>query len=340
MISRQTTHGDQIPLRGKKIAVLGGLGFIGNALVSRLSMDSELDVIRVVDRETSRVEFGEAKHVEMHRADACDRTKVENALRGCSVVFNLVGQGGHLESMDAPVQDLESNIRAQLTILEACKSAAPGAHLIFASTRQVYGTPRSLPVSEDQPANPIDINGIHKLTAERYHLLYSRLRTVQSTVLRLTNTYGPGMRTHGPNSTFLGAWIHNLMKGNPISIFGRGLGIRDLTHIDDVVEAFMYAATHRTHTADEIFNIGSDSPVTLLEIAQHLTSLSHARSKIEFVPFPCLLESIDIGSYVSDSTKFRLRTGWEPKIPLREGLHSTLESFGLLRKPTPQRLCE
>ena len=335
MIARKTTHGDQIPLRGKKVAVLGGLGFIGSALVSRLSMESEPDVIRVMDREASGVEFGEAKRVEMHRADVCDRVKVENAVRGCSVVFNLVGQGGHLESMLAPLQDLESNISAQLTILEACKTAAPGAHLIFASTRQVYGTPRSLPVSEDQPANPIDINGIHKLTAERYHLLYSRLGAVQSTVLRLTNTYGPGMRTHGPNSTFLGAWIHNLMKGNPISIFGEGLGIRDLTHIDDVVEAFMRAATLRVHTADDIFNIGSDSPVTLLEIAQHLTSLSHARSKIEFVPFPRLLESIDIVSYVSDSTRFRLRTGWEPKISLSDGLRSTLESFGILRKLTP-----
>ena len=335
MIARKTTHGDQIPLGGKKVAVLGGLGFIGNALVSRLSMESEPDVIRVMDREASGVEFGEAKRVEMHRADVCDRVKVENAVRGCSVVFNLVGQGGHLESMLAPHQDLESNISAQLTILEACKTAAPGAHLIFASTRQVYGTSRSLPVSEDQPANPIDINGIHKLTAERYHLLYSRLGAVQSTVLRLTNTYGPGMRTNGPNSTFLGAWIRNLMKGNPIPIFGEGLGIRDLTHIDDVVEAFMYAATHRTHTVDEIFNVGSDSPVTLLEIAQHLTSLSHARSKIEFVPFPRLLESIDIGNYVSDSTRFRLRTGWEPKISLSDGLRSTLESFGILRKLTP-----
>jgi UDP-glucose 4-epimerase len=331
MTLKRSNHLDQTPLRGA-VAVLGGLGFIGNALVSRLSSGGGPEVIRVMDRDTADFEVGEANGIELHRADVRDRTEVERAVRGCNVVFNLVGQGGHLESMRDPRQDLESNISAQLSILEACKSAAPRAHLIFASTRQVYGTPASLPVSEYQQANPVDINGIHKLTAERYHLLYSRLGAVQSTVLRLTNTYGPGMRTSGPNCTFLGAWIHNLVEGDPILVFGDGLGIRDLMHVDDVVDAFTYAANHRIQTVDEIFNIGSDSPVTLIEIARHLTSVSNAHSRVECVPFPDLLERIDIGSYVSDSKKFRCRTGWQPKTILSEGLQATLESFGLVQK--------
>lgn len=334
-MQRQITHGEQVPLRGTKVAVLGGLGFIGRALVSKLSMEGGPEHISVIDSSKSCDEIGGLERVELHSADAREQLKVEKAVRGCSVVFNLVGQGGHLESMRDPHHDLESNIKAQLTILEACKSAAPGTHVIFASTRQVYGTPGHLPVSEHHAAQPVDINGIHKLTAERYHLLYSRLRAVGSTILRLTNTYGPGMRTSGVNSTFLGAWIRNLVNGTPIPIFGNGLGIRDLTYIDDVVEAFMLAAIHRIHTVDQIFNIGSGSPVTLLDIAQHLTSISHPRAKVEFLPFPDMLERIDIGSYISDSTKFRVCTRWEPQISLSDGLSATLGSFGLLGESIP-----
>ena len=335
MISTQLTNRGPFTFTGAKVAVLGGLGFIGKALVSRLSMEGEPELIRVLDKETDGGEEAAAGNVELRQVDVCDRSKVESLIEGCSIVFNLVGQGGHLESMRDPQRDMQSNITAQLSILEACKSAAPSAHVIFASTRQVYGTPERLPVSEDHPAIPIDINGINKLTAERYHLLYSRMGSVHSTVLRLTNTYGPGMRTSGANSTFLGTWISNLIDGTPISIFGNGLGTRDLTHIDDVVDAFLHTAANACHTVNEIFNVGSDKPATLLEIAQNLTSMSDFRSNIEFAPFPEMLKHIDIGSYVSDSRKLRDRTGWEPKVPLLDGLRSTLKSFGLLSKLTP-----
>ncbi len=335
MTSRALPHVKPLSLQGTNVVVLGGLGFIGRALVSRLSLEGGPELIRVLDSATSGTAIKQTKNIELHRVDVRNRIEVERALRDCSIVFNLVGQGGHLESMRDPDSDLESNIRAQLNILEACQTVAPGAHVIFASTRQVYGVPQQLPVPEHHPANPIDINGIHKLTAERYHLLYTQMQAVQSTVLRLTNTYGSGMRTSGANSTFLGSWIHNLIEGTPIPVYGNGLGVRDLTHIDDVVEAFLQAATHPIETVGEIFNIGSGNPVTLLEIAQNLASMSHGRSKIEFHPFPEVLKRIDIGDYVSDSTKFTARTGWRARTPLIDGLRATLESFGLYWNLTP-----
>lgn len=313
--------------KNAKVAVLGGAGFIGKELVRRLS--DWVDLVRIIDKKVDCSRYLKAKNTEIHQADVCDPESIGRVVKNCSIVFNLVGQGGHLESMEKPHADLESNGCAQLTILEACKAHAPGAHVIFASTRQVYGAPQLLPVTEDHPANPLDINGINKLTAERYHLLYSRLYGIRSTVLRLTNIYGPGMRTTGPNSTFLGVWIRQVLEGGPIHIFGNGSSVRDLTHVDDVVHAFLKTACQPLSTADDVFNVGSGVPVSLKEIAEQLVSQLNSRTEIEFHPFPKLLEGIDIGNYVADTTKFYKRTAWSAEILLPHGLRTTLESFGL-----------
>ena len=311
-----------------KVAVLGGAGFIGRALAQRIS--GYVDVLRVIDKRASSTQYSDLKNTEVHEADARDQESIGRAVKNCSIVFNLIGEGGHLESIDNPLQDLESNVCAQLTILEACKAQAPGAHIIFASTRQVYGSPEYLPVPECHPVNPLDVNGINKLAAENYHLLYSRMCGIRSTVLRLTNTYGPGMLTSGANSTFLGAWIRQLLDGKPISIFGDGGSVRDMTHVQDVVDAFVKAASFPLKTNGEIFNVGSGVPLTLKEIADHLIRLSKYPTEIEFQPIPQLLRQIDIGDYVADVKKFKNRTGWLAKIPFLKGLRATLDSFGLI----------
>ena len=320
-------------LTNARVAVLGGAGFIGRSLVQRLS--GAVDLIRVVDKSLDFSHSSPPNNTEFYDADVRDSERIGRAVKNCSVIFNLVGQGGHLESMGSPLADLESNVCAQLTILEACQAHAPGSHVIFASTRQVYGVPEFLPVPEHHPANPLDVNGINKLTAERYHLLYSRLCGIRSTVLRLTNTYGPGMRTTGPNSTFLGTWIRQALDGKPIRIFGDGSSVRDMTHVDDVVHAFIKTACTPLKTANEVFNVGSGVSVSLRQIAEQLISLLNYRTEIEFCPFPNLLERIDIGNYVADTTKFNRRTAWSAETPLAHGLRATLESFGLLNSSAP-----
>ena len=113
--------------------------------------------------------------VEVVIADLRDSERLAPLVERAELLFNLAGQTSHLDSMEDPFADLELNCAAQLALLENCRRHNPGVRIVFAGTRQVYGRPRSLPVSEEHPIDPVDVNGIHKLAAEWYHLLYGRV---------------------------------------------------------------------------------------------------------------------------------------------------------------------
>jgi nucleoside-diphosphate-sugar epimerase len=162
------------------------------------------------------------KHVvRVNISDVRDEHAMKYLVQGQDVLFNLAGQTSHLDSMQNPYPDLEINARAQLSILEACRRYNPQIKIIFAGTRQVYGKPQYLPVDERHPVAPVDVNGINKLAGEWYHLVYHKVYGIRSSVLRLTNTYGPRMRVKDARQTFLGIWIRRLIEGKPLLVFGR-----------------------------------------------------------------------------------------------------------------------
>src|SRR5205085_12416407 len=213
----------------------------------------------------------------------------------------LAGQTSHLDSMSDPQTDLDINVSAQLSILEACRRVNPRIRLVFASTRQVYGRPEYLPVDEKHPIEPVDINGINKLAGEWYHLLYNNVYQIRACALRLTNTYGPGMRVKDARQTFLGIWIRRLIEGNPIQIFGDGKQRRDFNFVSDVVEALLRAAASR-EADGQVFNLGHREHISLQELATLAVEISRS-GKYELAPFPNDRKAIDIGDYYADFRK-------------------------------------
>src|SRR5262249_49538171 len=150
---------------------------------------------------------GIERDVEVNISDVRDPHSLPHFLRGRDVIFNLAGQTSHLDSMEDPYTDLEINARSQLSILEACRRYNPAAKVVFASTRQIYGRPQYLPVDEEHPIVPVDVNGINKTAGEWYHLLYGSTYGLRVSILRMTNTYGPRMRVRDARQTFLGYWF-------------------------------------------------------------------------------------------------------------------------------------
>src|SRR5262249_35968780 len=131
--------------------------------------------------------------VRVNIADVRDEYSMSHLVRGQDYVYSLAGQTSHLDSMSDPYTDLDINCRAQIYVLEACRKHNPTAKIIFASTRQIYGAPAYLPVDEQHPLHPRDVNGINKMAGEWYHIVYNNVHGVRSCALRLTNTYGPRM---------------------------------------------------------------------------------------------------------------------------------------------------
>ncbi len=315
--------------RGKKILISGGLGFIGSNLAIRLvEYGSNVTIIDSLIPEYGgnfrNIEPVKDK-VKINISDVRDEHSMHHLIQGQDIFFNLAGQTSHLDSMKNPFADLEINTRAQLSILEACKKYNPTVKIIFASTRQLYGHPQYLPVDESHPLVPVDVNGINKLSGEMYHLLYNKVYGIQSTVLRLTNTYGPRMRIRDARQTFLGIWIRNLLENKPLTIYGDGSQLRDYNFIDDVVDAFLLVAGSGSCNGS-VFNLGNDNPVSLKNTAEIMIGQNKTGSYI-FTPFPDDLKKIDIGDFYSDYRKIKKSLGWTPNITFSEGIIKTLEYF-------------
>jgi UDP-glucose 4-epimerase len=314
---------------GKHVLVTGGLGFIGSSLARRLVgagarvtlIDSLIpqyggNLFNIHDIRDS---------VSVNISDVRDRHAMAHLVQGMDYLFNLAGQTSHLDSMTDPRTDLDINAAAQLSILEACRQHNPSIRIVFASTRQLYGKPEYLPVDEKHSIKPVDVNGINKLAGEWYHLLYNNVYGIRACALRLTNTYGPGMRVKDARQTFLGIWIRNLIEGRPIQVFGDGLQLRDFNYVDDVVDALLVAATH-SQAAGQVFNLGATDVISLIDLASLLVRL-HGSGSFEVVPFPPERKAIDIGDYYSDFSKASSTLGWSPHVGLEQGLALTLEYY-------------
>ncbi|MHC4251373.1 MAG: NAD-dependent epimerase/dehydratase family protein [Planctomycetota bacterium] len=313
---------------GRKALITGGLGFIGSNLARRL-VDLGAEVLLV---DSMVPEYGGnfasiaqiRDRVRVNVADVRDRHSMRHLVRGQDYLFNLAGQTSHLDSMQDPYTDLEINCRAQLSILETCRQHNQGIRVIFASTRQIYGKPDYLPVDEKHLLRPVDVNGINKMAGEWYHILYSNVHGIRACALRLTNTYGPGMRVKDARQTFLGIWIRLLLEGTPFEVWG-GEQLRDFTYVDDAVEAFLLAATN-DGSWGRAFNLGGGPAISLTELADLLVELNGS-GEYAVRSYPSDRKRIDIGDYYADYGLVRSVLGWEPRVSLREGLARTLAFY-------------
>ena len=312
----------------KNIVILGGLGFIGSNMAIRLI---ELGAnVTLVDSMLPQY-GGNLFNIEsikdkcrINFSDIRDNYSLHYLLKDADIIYSMAGQTSHVDSMTDPMNDLDINCRSQLSILESCRKNNPGVKILYASTRQLYGKPQYLPVDENHPQIPVDVNGINKLAAEKYYMLYSNVYGMQCVSLRLTNTYGPRQHLRGNKQGFAGIFLRMAINGEVIKIFGDGSQRRDFNHVDDVVDAFLLA-TFNPNVYGGVYNLGSREVFSLLEFVQILNR--YCDFKYELVPFPPEHKVIDIGDYYSDFSLFHSKTEWDPKVSLEDGIKNTVEYF-------------
>ncbi len=318
---------------GRKVLITGGLGFIG----SNLAIELVARGARVTLLDSMIPSYGATiqniepirDRVMVNYSDVRDLHSLPYVVRDQEVIFSLAGQVSHIESMQDPLVDLDINCRSQLSLLECCRRENPTARLVLASTRQIYGKPQTLPVTESHPLGPTDINGVNKLAAEMYFKLYAEVYGLSTISLRLTNTYGPRMDLQNRKKGFVGVFIQQALRGERIRLFGDGQQRRDFNFVGDVTRALAVAG-ESLQVCGESFNIGHHEHYSLFEFVELLAK--HCPTEFEFVPFPRDLKAIDIGDYYADYSRFQELTGWSPQIDLDEGLELTLRHYRQLRQ--------
>jgi len=318
-----------LKFKHKHVMITGGLGFIGSNLARRLvELEAEVMLVDSLIPDYGGNWFnihGLEDQVKVNIADIRDEYSMRYLVREQDYIFNLAGQVSHIDSMTDPFTDLEINARSQLSLLEACRHNNPAVKIIFASTRQIYGVPDYLPLDERHLLHPTDVNGINKMAGEWYHIVYNNVYGVRAVSLRLTNTYGPAQLMKHNRQGFIAWFIRQIITGQEIEIFGDGEQRRDLNFVGDVADAFLRAAAS-DRSDGQIYNLGSDEPISLKALVELLIELA-GQGSYRLTPFPAERKRIDVGDVYCAYFRIRDQLGWRPSTSLRQGLAQTIAYY-------------
>ncbi len=346
------------------VAILGGAGFIGTNLAAHLARAGRRvriydDLSRAgVERNLDWLRRAHGDRIEAVIADIRDRGRLRAALAGTSAVFHLAGQTAVTTSLVDPRTDFEINASGTLEVLEALRAQPAPPPLVFTSTNKVYGTlPDLYLISQGNRWRPVDDAlhergiderrrveprtpyGCSKAAADQYVLDYAHGFGLPAAVFRMSCIYGPhqlGTEDQG----WIAHFLIRALAGAPITIYGDGRQVRDVLHVDDLVDAFLRAWQQIDLVRGCAFNLGGGprNTLSLLELIDAIARLSGRRPEVRFEDW----RAGDQRYYVSDTTAFTAATGWRPLIAPRIGVEALHRWLAEQRPPTagpeePQR---
>jgi UDP-glucose 4-epimerase len=298
--------------------VWGGTGFIGRHLVADLIRHNR-PVTVLTRRPVSALPFAadpllSAVQVPEGREG---RHVLISEISSARTIFNLAGVSGAVASNRDFLASLDGNCRIQAEFLETCDIAGTRPHVVFASSRLVYGTPDSLPVNEEAPVQPTSAYAAHKLCVEHYHQIASATGSITYTICRISNPYGKTQYSVERGYGFISDLIQHGLHGQTLKLFGTGIQLRDYLHISDLIGALQLAATCPT-ARNAVFNIGCGRGISICDAALAIQDLTGAR--VEYSPWPEEYLKVESGDYVADISKARGAIGYEPRFDFTEGL--------------------
>lgn len=314
---------------GRKILVTGGLGFLGSSLAVRLvEYGAHVTVIDNLHPLYGGNRFNiadVADRLEIVLDDVRNLDVLRPLIASHDTMFHLAAQVSYIDSLSMPYEDLDLNARATLGILESCRTLNPQMRILFSSSRMTYGRVDAPLVSETSPTNPLSLYGIHKLTAEKYLLMYYKDFGIPTTILRLTNPYGPRQQIKHSKYSLVGWFVRQAMDGNTIKVFGDGGQLRDYVFVEDIVDAMLRCAATPA-AAGEVINVGSGQSTVFRDMVSAIVRCVE-RGRVEFVPWPENYERVETGDIAVDVSKLKALTAWESRYTLDEGIRETFEYY-------------
>jgi UDP-glucose 4-epimerase len=308
-----------------KTMVTGGAGFIGSNLVDRLLAEGH--AVDVVDDLSSgslanlaSARADQAHALTVHQLDVRSSELVEMITRRRpDVIFHLAAQADVRVSVKRPVFDADVNILGTLRVLEGAR-AVDGTRVVFAASGgTLYGEPDAadLPVRESHPHRPLSPYGVSKKSAIDYLVAYRELHSVEFCALALANIYGPRQDPHG-EAGVVAIFADRLLTGEPVTIFGTGEQTRDFLFVDDVVDAFVRAATRG---GGLVFNIGTGRELSVNELARVMADRAGVKTPPTYAPArPGELERSAL-----DPQRAEIHLGWKAWTELDVGVDAVLD---------------
>jgi UDP-glucose 4-epimerase len=307
-----------------KVLVTGGAGFIGSHLTERLLGDGHRVV--VVDNEATGRPENLPPAARYLRGDVTRPEDLEPAFAlGLDAVCHVAGQVSLIRSFTDPTVDLNTNVLGTVHMLQMClKHRVP--RLLYASSMQIYGATDVVPTPEEAPPGPASYYGITKYAAERYvHTTAERVDLdvpFRVTSFRMYNVYGPRQALDNPYQGVLGIFLGNLVRGEPLTIFGDGEQTRDFVYVGDVVNAWA-GALQNPASHGRVFNLGSGRQTSINELADlALAGFGRTRRDHEVRYAPG--RPGELRRVAADTTQARAALGWEPRVSFAEGLAETV----------------
>ena len=305
-----------------KLLITGGLGFIGSHLVDSLSRNGHK--IKILTKTLSKKDnIKNSSNIQIEKIDLVNFERLGQIIEKFKpdMIIHLAGNTSHSKSFEEPLEDIESNAKTTLFMLEKIRELGLPCKFVLGSTFIVIGKPKKLPVTENTPCNPTTIYGTNRLASEHYCKIYHDVYRINTVVFRITNSFGPREQTI-PSKNAVNYLIHNAFKGNTVTIYNRGKFFRDLIYISDVVSGI--ETIINKGKSGELYWISSGKKLWFYELANLLKKLTNC--KVKFVATPKYTKKTDVGNFVVDNSKLK-SIGWKPKISTKDGIKKTLEYF-------------
>lgn len=315
--------------RDKIILITGGLGFLGSNLAHKL-VECEAKII-IIDNLNPLYggNYFNINGIQNKIKIITDDVRKEKVLipiiKQCDIIFHFAAQVSYIDSLSMPYEDLELNARATLQILEICRKYNSKVKIVFPSSRMVLGKIESSQISENSPTNPLSLYGIHKLTSEKYLIMYYKDFGIPFIIFRITNPYGPRQQIKHSKYSLVGWFIRQAMERKTIKIFGDGKQLRDYIFSDDIMEAICRCSTNEKATG-EIINVASGKSTEFQEMVKEVVKIVK-NGNYEFVSWPDNYEKIETGDVTANISKLQSLTHWKPKVTLSKGILKTYEYY-------------
>jgi len=314
---------------GSSVLILGGAGFLGSHIARRVAtLGARVTIVDAMFEYAGGNPanlHGLPASVELIERDVCAMSDLSQQVASADMVVDAMGTTGHQWAYRRPDLDLAANVTSHLAVLQAVVGARPKPRLVHLSTRSVYGRAQATGIDETHPTQPIDVQGSHKLLAERHIELLGHREGLNASVLRIGNCYGPGQRLSGDDVGLIGGFLRDAMLDSAAVVYGGTDRHRDFLFVDDLADAVL-AAGVRTAEGIRVLNIAGASE-RLVNVAEQ-TVAAVGKGRVELAPFPDEIGRMDPGAFVMDCSRARQELDWAPKTPLAIGLKETVQYYG------------